>query len=314
MNHQKILIALGGNGILKGDPSAEGQNQVVQETVKQLIPLIKADFQLVITHGNGPQVGNLHLQQLARPSQENPALPIDSCVAMTQGSIGYWLQKNLTRELIKEGLPLKALTCLTQVLVAATDPAFQKPTKPIGPFISKEEALKEMAKEKVVFKEQPNKGWRRVVPSPQPLEIIEGPVIRQLMNQEVVPIVLGGGGIPVINSAEGLEGVEAVIDKDLSSQKLASDLAVDRLVILTNVSHVYLNYLQENQQQLGKVTLSELVKYQAEGHFASGSMEPKVAAVINFLQENPQGQGIITSLDNLQPALKGESGTLISSN
>lgn len=314
MNHQKILIALGGNGILKGDPSAEGQNQVVQETVKQLIPLIKADFQLVITHGNGPQVGNLHLQQLARPSQENPALPIDSCVAMTQGSIGYWLQKNLTRELIKEGLPLKALTCLTQVLVAATDPAFQKPTKPIGPFISKEEALKEMAKEKVVFKEQPNKGWRRVVPSPQPLEIIEGPVIRQLMNQEVVPIVLGGGGIPVINSAEGLEGVEAVIDKDLSSQKLASDLAVDRLVILTNVSHVYLNYLQENQQQLGKVTLSELVKYQAEGHFASGSMEPKVAAVIKFLQENPQGQGIITSLDNLQPALKGESGTLISSN
>lgn len=314
MNHQKILIALGGNGILKGDPSAEGQNQVVQETVKQLIPLIKAGFQLVITHGNGPQVGNLHLQQLARPSQENPALPIDSCVAMTQGSIGYWLQKNLTRELIKEGLPLKALTCLTQVLVAATDPAFQKPTKPIGPFISKEEALKEMAKEKVVFKEQPNKGWRRVVPSPQPLEIIEGPVIRQLMNQEVVPIVLGGGGIPVINSAEGLEGVEAVIDKDLSSQKLASDLAVDRLVILTNVSHVYLNYLQENQQQLGKVTLSELVKYQAEGHFASGSMEPKVAAVINFLQENPQGQGIITSLDNLQPALKGESGTLISSN
>ena len=314
MNHQKILIALGGNGILKGDPSAEGQNQVVQETVKQLIPLIKADFQLVITHGNGPQVGNLHLQQLARPSQENPALPIDSCVAMTQGSIGYWLQRNLTRELIKEGLPLKALTCLTQVLVAATDPAFQKPTKPIGPFISKEEALKEMAKEKVVFKEQPNKGWRRVVPSPQPLEIIEGPVIRQLMNQEVVPIVLGGGGIPVINSAEGLEGVEAVIDKDLSSQKLASDLAVDRLVILTNVSHVYLNYLQENQQQLGKVTLSELVKYQAEGHFASGSMEPKVAAVIKFLQENPQGQGIITSLDNLQPALKGESGTLISSN
>lgn len=314
MNHQKILIALGGNGILKGDPSAEGQNQVVQETVKQLIPLIKAGFQLVITHGNGPQVGNLHLQQLARPSQENPALPIDSCVAMTQGSIGYWLQKNLTRELIKEGLPLKALTCLTQVLVAATDPAFQKPTKPIGPFISKEEALKEMAKEKVVFKEQPNKGWRRVVPSPQPLEIIEGPVIRQLMNQEVVPIVLGGGGIPVINSAEGLEGVEAVIDKDLSSQKLASDLAVDRLVILTNVSHVYLNYLQENQQQLGKVTLSELVKYQAEGHFASGSMEPKVAAVINYLQENPQGQGIITSLDNLQPALKGESGTLISSN
>lgn len=314
MNHQKILIALGGNGILKGDPSAEGQNQVVQETVKQLIPLIKAGFQLVITHGNGPQVGNLHLQQLARPSQENPALPIDSCVAMTQGSIGYWLQRNLTRELIKEGLPLKALTCLTQVLVAATDPAFQKPTKPIGPFISKEEALKEMAKEKVVFKEQPNKGWRRVVPSPQPLEIIEGPVIRQLMNQEVVPIVLGGGGIPVINSAEGLEGVEAVIDKDLSSQKLASDLAVDRLVILTNVSHVYLNYLQENQQQLGKVTLSELVKYQAEGHFASGSMEPKVAAVINYLQENPQGQGIITSLDNLQPALKGESGTLISSN
>lgn len=314
MNHQKILIALGGNGILKGAPSAEGQNQVVQETVKQLIPLIKAGFQLVITHGNGPQVGNLHLQQLARPSQENPALPIDSCVAMTQGSIGYWLQKNLTRELIKEGLPLKALTCLTQVLVAATDPAFQKPTKPIGPFISKEEALKEMAKEKVVFKEQPNKGWRRVVPSPQPLEIIEGPVIRQLMNQEVVPIVLGGGGIPVINSAEGLEGVEAVIDKDLSSQKLASDLAVDRLVILTNVSHVYLNYLQENQQQLGKVTLSELVKYQAERHFASGSMEPKVAAVIKFLQENPQGQGIITSLDNLQPALKGESGTLISSN
>lgn len=198
--------------------------------------------------------------------------------------------------------------------MAATDPAFQRPTKPIGPFISKEEALKEMAKEKVVFKEQPNKGWRRVVPSPQPLEIIEGPVIRQLMNQEVVPIVLGGGGIPVINSAESLEGVEAVIDKDLSSQKLASDLAVDRLVILTNVSHVYLNYLQENQQQLGKVTLSELVEYQAEGHFASGSMEPKVAAVIKFLQENPQGQGIITSLDNLQPALKGESGTLISSN
>lgn len=314
MNHQKILIALGGNGILKGDPSAEGQNQVVQETVKQLIPLIKAGFQLVITHGNGPQVGNLHLQQLARASQENPALPIDSCVAMTQGSIGYWLQRNLTRELIKEGLPLKALTCLTQVLVAATDPAFQKPTKPIGPFISKEEALKEMAKEKVVFKEQPNKGWRRVVPSPQPLEIIEGPVIRQLMNQEVVPIVLGGGGIPVINNAEGLEGVEAVIDKDLSSQKLASDLAVDRLIILTNVSHVYLNYLQENQQQLGKVTLSKLVKYQAEGHFTSGSMEPKVAAVIKFLQENPQGQGIITSLDNLQPALKGESGTLISSN
>lgn len=306
---KRIVIALGGNAILTDDPSANGQKEALMQTAKQIIPLIKEGHQLIITHGNGPQVGNLLLQQEAANTEKNPAMPLDTCVAMTQGSMGYWLQHAITKVLQKEGINKHAVSLITQVVVDEKDEAFLKPSKPIGPFYTKEQ-IKNVDK-KNDYMEDSGRGYRRVVPSPKPIDIVETSIIETLIEQDVLPIVAGGGGVPVIQSGDGYEGIEAVIDKDFASAKLAQRIQADELIILTGVSHAYINFNQPDQQRLGKITSSEMEKSVEEKQFASGSMLPKVEAAISFVEKNPHGRAVITSLENLEEYIKNDSGTII---
>ena len=311
MSH-KILVALGGNAILTDDPTAQGQISVLEATANQLAKFVEAGYQLIVTHGNGPQVGNLLLQQAAGHSQKNPALPLDTCVAMTQGSIGYWLQNRLKETLTKKGIQQPVVSIITQVEVSQTDPSFSKPSKPIGPFFSKEDAER-MAKETGdSFVEDAGRGYRKVVPSPKPVSIVEFPIIRNLVEDGVITIASGGGGIPVIQNNGTTSGVEAVIDKDFSSAKLAAMLEVEQFIILTGVDNVYVHYNQPNQEKLEQVTVSQLEHYIHENQFAAGSMLPKVEAAIDYLRHYPTGKAIITSLNNIENYLNGGTATIIS--
>lgn len=219
---KRVVVALGGNAILTDNPTDQAQKQVVQKTVMQLTSLVKEGYQLVITHGNGPQVGNLLLQQSASNSKKNPAMGLDTCVAMTEGSIGYWLQQGLINEFAKEKIEKEVVCLLTQVIVSKDDPAFTNPTKPIGPFLSEQKAKINQEQTGETYREDAGRGWRKVVPSPKPLLIKEYSVVKKLMLQDVVTISTGGGGIPVIERDGILIGTEAVVDKDFASQKLAS--------------------------------------------------------------------------------------------
>lgn len=297
MQTKRVVVALGGNAILSDDASAKAQQEALSKTAKQLVHLIKKGYQLIISHGNGPQVGNLLLQQQASDSVKNPAMPLDTCVAMTQGSIGYWLQNALDKELKQAGIEKEVATIVTQVIVDEEDSAFANPSKPIGPFLTEEQAKDEMKKSQVQFKEDAGRGWRKVVPSPQPLGIKEYKVIQTLVDNGVVTISAGGGGIPVIG--ETLTGVEAVIDKDFASEVLAELVDADLLIILTGVDAVAINYGKENETSLYQVTLSELEEYKAQGHFAPGSMLPKIEAAMRYVKEKPNSEAIITSLEQL---------------
>jgi carbamate kinase len=306
-NKRRVVIALGGNAILTDDPSANGQQQVLKKTAKHLVSLIKQNIQIVITHGNGPQVGNLLLQQQAANSPENPAMPLDTCVAMTQGSIGYWLQTALEEELALANLSTKVATLVTQVVVSKDDPAFAKPTKPVGPFLTEVQA-KEMAEETgASVSEDAGRGWRKVVASPKPVEIHDQASIRTLVENDFIVICVGGGGIPITSDGKG---VEAVIDKDFASEKLAEVIEAEELIILTGVSKVALNYGKENEQWLDQIHLAELEQYIQEGHFAPGSMLPKVQAAKNFVETNKNNVAIITSLEELADFNQG-TGTRI---
>ncbi|MCI5684521.1 MAG: carbamate kinase [Enterococcus gallinarum] len=296
-NKRTVVIALGGNAILTDDPSARGQQQALRQTAKHLVSLIKQEIQVVITHGNGPQVGNLLLQQQAANSPKNPAMPLDTCVAMTQGSIGYWLQNALEEELAAEGLPTKVATLVTQVVVSEKDPAFADPTKPVGPFLTEEQAQQMMTETNAIFKEDAGRGWRKVVASPKPITIHDQASIRALVDNDFIVICAGGGGIPVTESGQG---VEAVIDKDFASEKLAEVLEAEELIILTGVSKIALNYGKDNEQWLDQVNLTELEQYIQEGHFAPGSMLPKVQAAMDFVQVSKNNVAIITSSDHDQ--------------
>lgn len=311
MQGKTIVVALGGNAILKEDASAQGQQETIRATAKHLVKLIKAGHRLVISHGNGPQVGNLLLQHLAANSEKNPVFPLDSLVAMTEGSIGYWLQQALDNELAQEGIDRRAISIISQVLVDKDDPAFNHPSKPIGPFYSEEDARKEMAKTGAHFVEDAGRGWRKVVPSPKPLAIYEIEGIRSLVNAGHVVVCSGGGGIPVYEDHQQLVGIEAVIDKDFASERLASEIQADIFIVLTGVDYVYINYQQENEEKLKSIKKDRLVTYLQEGHFAPGSMKPKVEAVIEFLNHNPQAKAVITSLDNIGNYLQDEAGTII---
>lgn len=308
---KKIVVALGGNAILTDDPTAAGQIKALTNTSGKLIKLIEAGYELIITHGNGPQVGNLLLQQEAADSKSNPAMPLDTVVAMTQGSIGFWLQNTLYTTMQKAGIDKPVVTILTQVLVSEDDPAFQHPTKPIGPFIAKEEADRRAAASGDTYVEDAGRGYRKVVPSPKPISILEADTIRALVNNGVVTISAGGGGIPVIRHGAAYKGAEAVIDKDFAAAKLAEIAKADYLLILTAVENVYINFNRPDQERLQDVTVRQMKQYIKEGHFAAGSMLPKIEASISFVENVKNAKAYITSLDNVEAVISGGSTTII---
>ena len=307
----KIVVALGGNALQKnGELTAQVQEEVAKETVQKLIPLIKDGHELVIVHGNGPQVGNLVLHEEAGNSPSTPAMPLHVSVGMTQGMIGYWIQKALKEELPKNGISKNATTIVTQVEVSKDDQAFKNPTKPIGPFYSEEEAQKVAAQKGYVVKEDSGRGWRRVVPSPKPIHILESDAIIDFMKTGAIVIAAGGGGIPVISNGENsFEGVDAVIDKDFAAELLAEKINADILLILTGVDNAMINYGKEDQQALGVISPEEAEKYISENQFGAGSMLPKVQASLKFAKTG--GKSVITSLENAQDAISKNLGTII---
>lgn len=308
---KKIVVALGGNAILSSDPTAEAQKLALEQTAKYLAKIVEKGHELIVTHGNGPQVGNLLLQNIIANSEKNPAFPLDTLVAMTEGSIGYWLQNALQKELQQLNIKKPVVSLVTQVVVDAKDPAFENPTKPIGPFYSEEEAKLEMAKSEAKYVEDAGRGWRKVVPSPKPIRIEEIESIKTLVEAGHVVIAAGGGGVPVIQNEQHLKGVEAVIDKDFASQVLASDLGADSFIVLTGVDYAYINFNKDNQERLEKVSVEQLEHYIAEQHFAKGSMLPKIEACIQFVKQTPKGKAMITSLENLKNLIEKEEGTII---
>lgn len=261
---KKIVVALGGNAILTDIPTAEAQKESLRQTSEHLVSFVKEGHQIMITHGNGPQVGNLLLQHAAADSEKNPAFPLDSLVAMTQGSIGFWMQNALREALIAHNIEKPVVSLVTQVQVDENDPAFENPSKPIGPFLSEEEAKVEMKKGNGTFIEDAGRGWRKFVPSPKPKSILEYPIVESLTDNGVITIAAGGGGIPVIASEEGFTGIEAVIDKDFAAAKLAELVGADYLIILTGVDNVYVNWNKPDQKKLTDVTVDELKEYKTK--------------------------------------------------
>lgn len=308
----KIVIALGGNALGKNPTE---QLSLLSEVAKIIVNLVKEGNKIVLTHGNGPQVGQIALamEYSSNGEVKTPDMPFPECGSMSQGYIGYQLQQSIQDELDRQGIVKNCATLITQVLVDPKDSAFQNPTKPIGMFYSKEEAI-EIEKEKgYQFVEDSGRGYRRVVPSPRPIDIIEKNVIKQLVDNDNIVIAVGGGGIPVIrtNKIELLEGVEAVIDKDRSGALLAKEIGADILLILTAVDKVCLNYNKENQMSLDEITVSEAENYIAEGHFAKGSMLPKIEACIDFVKDSDSNVAIISSLEKASAAINGKTGTII---
>ncbi|KRM60083.1 carbamate kinase [Secundilactobacillus malefermentans] len=312
MSGRKVVVALGGNAILSTDASAAAQQQALRDTAKYLVKFIQQGDKLIVSHGNGPQVGNLLLQQAAGSTQTNPAMPLDTAVSMTQGSIGYWMQNALDEVLAEENMDVDVATLVTQVEVDANDDAFTNPTKPIGPFYSKEESEQKKAENPdQVFVEDAGRGYRRVVPSPRPIGVKEYKVVDALVDAGVVPISVGGGGVPVVKEANRLVGREAVIDKDFASEKLAELVHADLLIILTAVDNIYVNFNKPDQKKLENVTVDELAQYIKEDQFAKGSMLPKVQAAMDFVKNSNGGKAVVTSLENVGQFLENGSGTII---
>ncbi|MGF1983370.1 carbamate kinase [Lactococcus taiwanensis] len=310
---RRIVVALGGNAILTKDPSAKAQKKALEVTAEQLMPLIKNnDTQMVVTHGNGPQVGNLLLQQLGSDSETNPAMPLDTVGAMTQGEIGFWTAQAFIKALANNGLGnYPVLSVVTQTLVDEHDPAFQNATKPIGPFYTAEQ-LPEIKNQFPDWElmEDAGRGYRRVVPSPKPIEIVEAEGFAPILESGSLLIASGGGGIPVIKDGKGYKGVEAVIDKDFSAAKLAEMVEADELLILTNGGDVFLNYGKPDQVHLEEVSVAQMRQYVEEERFAKGSMGPKVEAAVSFVERTGK-IATITSLDNVENFVKFGSGTKI---
>ena len=304
----RMVIALGGNAIKKATEkgTAEEQFKNVRETCTYIGELVK-DHEIVITHGNGPQVGTILIQQEAGEPYV-PAMPMDICVAESQGLIGYMIQQSLRNTLEAKKIQKEIVTMITQVLVDESDTAFQNPTKPVGPFYSQERA-ELMRKEGISVMEDAGRGYRRVVPSPDPERVLEAEVVKSLLQQGVIVISVGGGGIPV-GRKKGLYGIEAVIDKDLASEVLAESIGADCFVILTDVEKVALNYGKENQEDLDVLTVEEAETYLEEGHFAPGSMKPKILSAVRFLKAGGK-KVIITSPQKISVALEGRTGTEI---
>jgi len=305
------VVAVGGNSLIidKNRKSIPDQFDAVKETAAHLADMVEAGWDIVITHGNGPQVGFI-LRRSELAMHELHPVPLDYCGADTQGAIGYMLQKAMRNEFKKRGIEKKTVTVVTQVEVSADDPAFEKPSKPIGSFMDEETAKQRMA-EGQDFVEDAGRGWRRVVASPLPQRIVEVDAIQNLLDDGFVVVAVGGGGIPVVEKEDGeLRGVEAVIDKDFASGLLATNINADLLLISTAIEQVALNFNKPDQKWLEKMTVAEAEQYIAEGHFAAGSMQPKVKAIVKFLKEGGK-QALITDPPNIRRALNGETGTWI---
>lgn len=309
------VVAIGGNSLIKDESrkTVEDQYEAVCETASHITDMIESGYEVVITHGNGPQVGFiLRRAEIANVAEGMHMVPLVSCGADTQGAIGYQIQQAMDNEFKKRGIAKMAATVVTQVVVDKDDPAFQKPTKPIGSFYAEDrvEAVKKEHPDWVMVSDA-GRGYRRVVASPKPKEILEAPVIESLIREGYCLIAVGGGGIPVIRREDGmLEGKDSVIDKDFATSLLASRIKADVLIISTGVPLVYINYGKPDQKALEKVTVAELKKYAAEGHFAPGSMLPKIEAVIQFMERGGRA-AIITNPESLGQAVAGKTGTHI---
>lgn len=312
MTSKVAVIAIGGNSLIKDEQhrSVEDQYQAAKETCAHIATMIKDGWNVVIGHGNGPQVGFI-LRRSELSAHELHEIPLDVCGADSQGAIGYALQQNLYNFLHQMGISKQVATIVTQVEVSRDDPAFQNPTKPIGSFMDPAQAERRRQEGWDVV-EDAGRGWRRVVPSPLPMRIVEEAVIKQLIAAGVIVVAVGGGGIPVVADENGnLKGIAAVIDKDYASSLLASSIGADLFIISTAVEKVALNYGKANQQWLDHLTLAQAKEYLAAGgHFAKGSMAPKIQAVVNFLERGGK-EAIITNPENLERALAGKTGTRI---
>ena len=306
----KIVIALGGNALGK---SPEEQLNLLTNVSKIIVDLVSRGEDIVLTHGNGPQVGQivLAMDYAANGEVKTPSMPFAECGSMSQGYIGYQMQQSIYNELKVRGLQKNVVSVVTQVLVDENDKAFSNPTKPIGMFYSEEEAEKIKKEKGYHFMEDAGRGFRRVVPSPIPKKIIEGSVIEELVDNGNVVIAVGGGGIPVVNTPDGLKGIDAVIDKDRSAALLGKEIGADTLLILTSVDAAYLNYNTENMQKIDSLTIDEAEKYISKGEFAKGSMLPKIEACMEFVRDDDNKQAIITSLDKVGDALNRKCGTVI---
>ncbi len=313
---EKIVIALGGNALQsgKGPATSEAQLAVVRKTCEHIAEISGMGYEIAVVHGNGPQVGRIVMASEAANSEDTPAMPFDVCGAMSQGYIGYHIQQSLLYALNKANRHVPVVTVATQVIVDEHDPAFQHPTKPIGPFYTEKEAEKLMAERGWVMKEDAGRGWRRLVASPRPQRIVEIDAVNQLWDHTIV-ITCGGGGIPVLEKMDGhLEGVAAVIDKDFAAELLAEAVEADKFLILTEVEKVAINFNKPDQKNLEHMTLLDATKYIEEGQFPAGSMLPKVEAAMKFVRMYPNKKAIITSLDKAVEALNGETGTVITFN
>ncbi len=312
MASKLAVLAVGGNSLIKDKDhiALHFQYQAVRETSKYIAELIAEGLGIVITHGNGPQVGFIYRRgELAR--HELPLIPLDICGADTQGAIGYMIQKALLNEFREKGIKKKVTTVVTQALVERNDPSFEHPSKPIGSFMAEQEALANQKEFGWQVAEDAGRGFRRVVPSPIPRELIELDVVRILVEKGYIVVAVGGGGIPVIRNEKGeIEGVEAVIDKDLASSLLARQLGAETFIISTSIDAAYLNFGKEDQKRIARATLSEIKRYLTEGHFKAGSMKPKMEAIVEFLEGGGK-RAVITSPENLLEAYRGKCGTTI---
>lgn len=297
----RVVIALGGNAL--GNNPKE-QQDLIQKAVKNIVPLIKEGHEIIIGHGNGPQVGIINLAFEDSYENENiPYMPFPECTAMSQGYIGYHLQKGLRDVLKEEGIKKPIVTIVTQVIVDQNDPSFQNPSKPVGPFYTKEMAEKLMVETGEKYVEDAGRGYRKVVASPKPLEIVEIDTIRTLLENGHIVIAGGGGGVPIFKQNES-EGASAVIDKDLVSSLMGSNLGADQLIILTNIKQAERYYGTDHAEPIGKISIQTACKYIEEGYFAKGSMLPKIEAAIQFVEKGGKS-AIITSLNNLPNAIEG---------
>jgi len=314
MTRQVAIVAIGGNSLIKDKEhrTVADQYEAARETCQHIVDMIEGGWDVAIGHGNGPQVGFiLRRSEIAARVAGMHEVPLDACGADTQGAIGYALQQNLRNAFDARGIDKTVATVITQVRVDSDDPAFERPSKPIGGFMEEEEADRRAEQEGWSVVEDAGRGWRRVVASPFPEEIVELPAVRQLIEAGITTITVGGGGIPVVENAQGyLEGVPAVIDKDYASALLAKSIDADLFLISTAVEHVYLNFGGPDQEPIAQMTVAEAKQYIEEGHFAAGSMLPKIKAIVWFLEEGGR-EALITNPANIARALRGETGTRV---
>ncbi len=308
---KRIVLALGGNALQKnGEATAEAQKKVA-ESVGDIIAKLASNYEIIVAHGNGPQVGNVLIHEEVAASEKAPAMPLETAVAMTQGQIGYWLSQAINNAFLEKGQNAKVATIVTQVVVNRNDPAFKNPTKPIGQFYSEQEA-KNLAKEKGwTVKEDAGRGWRRVVASPKPVDIVEKKSIAEMVKNGIIVIAAGGGGIPVYRTKimKRLKGIDAVIDKDFAAEKLAELVKADIFVSVTGVPYAYIDYGTPDSKPLHEIHVTELQPYIKRGDFKAGSMLPKIEAACAFAKKG--GTGIITNIEHLEAALQGKAGTII---